>query len=153
MRRPPALVSVGLTALSVLALPAHAGSVSGSGSYDVHVLPDPSHDVSPYGRCGIANGAVLGNGIGEDARRYRVPARGTLRVGVVPQLNVFAGDIGLNWSVRLYDTQFRELARSSGPAWRSEVSRSFAGPRDIVIAVCNRRGHPDATVSYSFNPS
>lgn len=152
MRRYPAAV-VALLPLVVLALPAQAGPASGSGSYRVHVLPDPSQDVSPYGRCGAADAVVVGTEIGEDARRYRVPARGTLRAEVVPMANVFAGDIGLDWSVRFYDARFRELARSAGPAWRSVVSRSFAGAQDIWIVVCNRRGHPDATVSYAFRSS
>jgi hypothetical protein len=131
----------------LFALPAEAAT---SGSYDVHVLPDPSGDVSPYGLCGVADGAVAGNEIGRNTRTFVVRKGRTLSAELVPVLNAFAGDVGLDWSLRVYDPKGRELARSAGPPWVTKVAYRVARTQQVWLVACNRRGHPDATVTYSL---
>ncbi|HUR15225.1 MAG TPA: hypothetical protein VM097_12120 [Mycobacteriales bacterium] len=135
----------------LVAVPAQASPTGTSGSYDVHVLPDPTTDVSPDGQCGAANAFVLGSEIGQDSRAFLVRKGATLRAEVVPVLNVFAGDVGLDWSLRVYDVQWRELARSSGPPWgATSVSHRASRAQRVWLVACNRRGHPDATITYSL---
>lgn len=151
MRRYPAgLAAASLCALSLLAAPVAAHGSTTSGSYRVHVLPDPTQGHSPYGICGAAEAMVLGIDIGDNARRVSVPAGRTLKVQLVPDLNAFAGDVGLQWSVRILDSHLTELARSAGPAWRTEVSHLFSSGQQAWIVACNRNGFPEATVSYSL---
>jgi hypothetical protein len=143
----PAVLLLALLPAVVLAVPSEAASQH---AYSVHVLPDPTGDVSPYGRCGALEGYVAGQETGYDARQIRVPAGSTLRASLVAQANVFAGDLGLDWSLRVYDARWRELARSSGPPWRTTVMRSFATAQTVWLLACNRRGHPDARVTYTL---
>jgi hypothetical protein len=138
--------------LAGLALAAPAGASGGpAGSYDVTVLPDPSQQVSPYGGCRPSSGAyAAGQELGVDARQISLPGRGTLRAELVEQADVFAGDVGLRWSLRVFDTAGRELARSGGPAWRTDVTMRTAQARRVWLVACNTNGHPQARVSYAF---
>ena len=145
--RPAALL---LALLPVVGLVGPSSAATEQHSYSVHVLPDPTSGLTPYGHCGALEGYVAGQETGYDARRLRVPAGSTLRASLVAQANVFAGDIGLNWSLRVYDATWRELARSSGPAWRTTVTRSFTKAQTVWLLACNRRGHPDARVTYTL---
>jgi hypothetical protein len=143
MRR--AALCLGAALLAATATPSSAGT--SWETYQVHALPDPTQDSSPYGLCGAADAYVAGQDIGYDARRLRVPA-GTLNASIVPELNVFAGDVGLSWTLRVYDRSMHEVARSSGPAWRTTVSHRFAKAQQVWLVACNSHGHPDAYVSY-----
>jgi hypothetical protein len=149
MRHPAAALVLAAVTLGLLAAPSGAATVA-SGSYAVHVLPDPTEPAGLYGRCGTIDGAVLGQRIGQDYRRLRMPAAGTLTVGTVPRANVFAGDLGTNWLVKLYDARLRPLATSTGPAWRHRATVRLARAQDVVVVVCNRWGHPDARVYWDL---
>jgi hypothetical protein len=144
MRRYPAA----LLALAALTVLAPGTSARSGGTYAVHVLPDPTADVSPYGGCGLADAYVAGSDVGGSGRVLKVRRGSTLTATLVAQANVFAGDVGLDWSLRVFDRDGHELARSSGPAWRTEVKVRRV-PSQVVLRACNRRGHPDATVSWS----
>jgi len=151
MRIPAALALASVGVVALLVLPAQAGPTGTSGSYAVHVLPDPTGDVSPYGPCGLADSYVAGNDVGSTTRTFVVPAGRTLSAEIVPMLNVFAGDVGLNWSLRVNDATGHELTRSAGPAWRTQVSYRVARTQQLRLVACNLRGHPDATVTYSLH--
>ena len=144
MRVPAALV---LSAVAVLAVPAAASPAQTS--YRVHVLPDPTQGHTPYGLCGAGEASVLGTAIGADMRSFTVRPGETLKAELQPDLNVFAGDVGLQWSLRLLDAGFNELTRSSsGPAWRAPtVSRRFGTAQRVLLVACNSNGFPDATVT------
>jgi hypothetical protein len=151
MRLPAALAAASLSALTLLAVPSDAEtSSSGWQSYRVHVLPDPTQHVSPYDSCGVIDAAVVGHEIGRTARSLRVRAGKTLTAYLTPELNVFAGDVGLNWSLRLYDASWHELARSSGPAWRTSIARRVPRTQAVWLVACNANGVPGATVSYAL---
>jgi hypothetical protein len=126
-----------------------ASAATSRGSYDVHVLPDPTRDVSPYGPCGAADAWVVAAEVGRDARAFRLPARSTLTAELVPELNVFAGDVGLDWTLLVVDRAGNELGRSHGPAWQTRVTARTSTARDVLLVACNGRGHPDATISWS----
>lgn len=121
-----------LAVLVCLASPAGARP-SGERSYRIHVLPDPSGDVPTYGHCGALDAYAAGYHVGGHTIALRVPAGSTLRASLVAQANVFAGDVGLGWSLRIHDTQWRELGRSRGPAWRTTVTRSFATAQQVWL--------------------
>jgi hypothetical protein len=147
MRRCPALLTAVLLALL---LPGHGASAGPRGSYAVHVLPDPTIDVSPYGGCRpAAGGWAAGQQIGVDAHRLAMRRAGVLRARLVAQANVFAGDLGLDWTLVVVDRAGKELARSSGPAWRTEVVAEVRRAQEVQLVACNRRGHPDATITWS----
>lgn len=149
MRRPAAALVVALLCLGALAVPSRAAVVE-KGSYRVRVLPDPTEPAHFYGRCGSIDGIVLNTEVGQDFHRLRVSRPGRLTVAVAPQANVFAGDVGLHWLVKLYDARLRPIATSTGPSWRQQASVRLARAQDLVVVVCNRWGHPDATVSWDL---
>jgi len=138
-----------LALLPVFAPAASAGPTTTS--YDVTVLPDPTQDVLPGGECGAPRSVVGGPDVGHHAREVRVPRSSTLSASVLPVADAFAGNVGLNWTLRIYDRSMRELARSSGPPWDTKVSRRFAAPQRVWLLACNRRGHPQATVTYTLS--
>jgi hypothetical protein len=144
---PAALLSACLGAVGLLGLPAAAAPAAET-TYRVHVLPDPTQGHSPYGACGAAEGYVVGADVGDNVSRFSVRRGETLAVELAPDLNVFAGDVGLQWSLRLLDARSRELARSAaGPAWRHPtVARKFASAQQVWVVACNSNGFPDATV-------
>jgi hypothetical protein len=147
VRRRVALWLVPLTA-AALALPASAGTGSG-GSYRVRVVPDPTVDNSPFSGCGVANAWVVATDVGESAAPITVPAGKTLSVELTPDAQVFAGDEGMVWRLRL-EVAGREVARSSGPAWRTEVHHRANKSERVWVLACNRTGYPDATVTYAI---
>ncbi len=145
MRRRVAVWLLPLTA-AALALPASAADESG-GSYRVRVMPDPTIDRSPFGGCGV-NGWV-GVDVGEFAKTITVPAGRTLSVQLTPDAQVFAGDEGMVWRLRLA-VAGRQVARSSGAAWRTEVQYRASKSESVRVSACNRTGFPDATVTYAI---
>ena len=144
LRRAVLLIPL-LTAIAV-GVPASAAGGSG-GSYRVRVLPDPTVDASPYGGCGVANAWVVATEVGESAKPIKVPAGKTLAVQLTPDVQVFAGDEGMVWRLRLR-VGGHEVARSSGPAWRTEVQYRARKTEEVWLLACNRTAYPDATVSY-----
>jgi hypothetical protein len=148
MRRCVALLALAVAVATPVA-PQAAAEGGAGGSYRVRVLPDPTVDASPYGACGVIDGSVLATDIGRSTRVIRVPAGRTLAVKLVPDAQVFAGDEGMLWRLRLVVAN-REVARSGGPAWRTEVSYRVPVTRDVRVLACNRSGFPDATISYTI---
>jgi len=149
VRRRPLTAALLLAGLAV-GMPAGA-SAGTSGSYHLNVLPDPTQGASPYSSCRPTDGTtVVDRPVGVAAWELALPAAGTLRADLVEKLDAFAGDVGLRWSLRVFDTTGHELARSTGPAYRTDLSWRSARATRVWLVACNTHGHPEATLTYSF---
>ena len=130
-------------------MPASAADEA-EGKYRVRVLPNPAVGLGPYGGCGVIDPWVVVTDVGGHGHAVKVGAGKTLTVRLSPDANAFAGNVGLNWLVRLRAGKGNEVvAQSSGPAWRTEVSYRSTTAQEVQVWACNRNGHPEATVSYS----
>jgi len=69
-------------------------------------------------------------------------------VQLTPDAQVFSGNEGMVWRLQLR-VGGQAVARSSGPAWRTEVHHRATRSEQVWVYACNRTGHPEATVSYT----
>lgn len=81
-----------------------------------------------------------------DAREYKVPAAGRLKVDID-----FVGD----WALGLRDAKGKRLAESDGgtPETDESMDVKFKKAGVVVVEACNFAGGPTATVTLTFTPA
>lgn len=81
-----------------------------------------------------------------DAREYKVPAAGRLKVDID-----FVGD----WALGLRDAKGKRLAESDGssPETDETMDVKFKKAGTVVVEACNFAGGPTATVTLTFTPA
>lgn len=75
--------------------------------------------------------------------KFTVPAAGTLKVGIVQELD---------WALAMIDGKGKRLAESDGgsPVDKESMQVKFKKKTDVVIRACNFAGTPTSQVTYTF---
>jgi hypothetical protein len=147
------LTSVALVLLGLCAPSAQARPAEFQGSYQLHLLPDPTnYALDNAGLSAGCFGLMPGASFlppWVDYHVLQVPRAGLLKVELAAE-GTFP--LGSDWRAQLVDRRGRVVADDTRPlAVPKVLTFRVRGAQRLVVRVCNMAGLPDAGVHYALS--